>query len=63
MTAPEDSDSSDEDARDNLLGLAVSVTETADQQLLSMSALLNTLSVTAVIFAGRSFLAIHSNHC
>lgn len=36
MTVLEDSDSSDEDAHDDLLGLAVSVTETADQQLLSM---------------------------
>lgn len=35
MTGDEDSDSSDEDARDNPLGLAVSVTETSDQQLLS----------------------------
>ena len=34
MAALEDSDSSDEDAHDNLL--AISITETADQQLLSM---------------------------
>lgn len=48
-----DSDSSDEDAQDVLLGLAVSVIESADQQLLSMPSLADSLSVTAVILAGR----------
>lgn len=47
--ALEDSDSSDEDAHDVLLGLAVSVIESADQQLLSTPSLADTLSGTAVI--------------
>ena len=47
--ALEDSDSSDEDDCGFLLGLAVSVIESADQQLLSMPSLADTLSRTAVI--------------
>lgn len=50
--ALEDSDSSDEDDCDFLLGLAVSVIESADQQLLSMPSLADTLSRTAVILTG-----------
>ena len=51
--ALEDSDSSDEDAHDVLLGLAVSVIESADQQLLSMPSLADTLSRTAAVLTGR----------
>lgn len=52
----EDSDSSDEDTHDALLGLTVSVIESADQQLLSMPSLADTFSGTAVILAGRATL-------